>query len=114
LTDFYAKNHLAFAMGIIPETFLKDLEVVRRVRNAFAHAPAPVRFSDAPITAECRKMSSRPIHFDKEKVLAEEPEIYLRSERENFMNSAFQVILDLISLKMEREISQRKRRHLNE
>jgi hypothetical protein len=25
LTDFYAKNHLAFAMGIIPEGLLKDL-----------------------------------------------------------------------------------------
>ena len=44
LTDFYAKNQLAFAMGIIPEGLLKDLEVVRSVRNGFAHARAPMRF----------------------------------------------------------------------
>jgi DNA-binding MltR family transcriptional regulator len=107
LTDFYAKNHLAFAMGIIPEALLKDLEVVRRVRNAFAHAPAPMRFSDAPITNECQKMSSHSFHF-KEKA-NEYPEDFLKSERENFYNSAFQVILDLTSLTMEREISQRKK-----
>jgi hypothetical protein len=107
LTDFYAKNHLAFAMGIIPEALLKDLEVVRRVRNVFAHAVAPVRFSDPPITAECQKMSSHPIHF-KEKA-DEYPEEFLRSERENFHYSATQVILDLINLTTQREISERRK-----
>jgi hypothetical protein len=108
LTDFYAKSHLAFAMGIIPKALLKDIEVVRRVRNALAHALAPVRFLDGPVTAECQKMSAHPIHLDKEKVLAEEPEIYLRSERENFFYSVTQVILDLINLTTQREMSQRK------
>jgi hypothetical protein len=77
LTDFYAKNQLAFAMGIISEALLKDLEVVRRVRNVFAHAVAPMRFSDPPITTECRKMRSHPIHF-KEKA-HEYPEEFLGS-----------------------------------
>jgi hypothetical protein len=52
-----------------------------------------VRFSDAPITNECRKMRSHPIHF-KERA-AEYPEEFLKSERENFVSSAVQVILDL-------------------
>ena len=108
LTDFYAKNHLAFAMGIIPEALLKDLDVVRRVRNAFAHAPAPMRFSDPPITAECRKMRSHPIHF-KERA-AEYPEEFLKSERENFFDSTGQVVVDLVTLKMEREISERRKK----
>ena len=108
LTDFYAKNHLAFAMGIIPEALLKDLEIVRRVRNAFAHAPAPVRFSDPPIRDECRKMRSHPIHF-KERA-AEYPEEFLKSERENFFDSTGQVVVDLVTLKMEREISERRKK----
>jgi Mannitol repressor len=107
LTDFYAKNHLAFAMGIIPQALLKDLEVLRRVRNAFAHAPAPMRFSDAPITNECRKMRSHPIHF-KEKA-HEFPEEFGRSERENFFYSADHVIVELVTLKMEWEISEKKK-----
>lgn len=108
LTDFYAKNHLAFSMGIIPKALLKDLEVVRRVRNAFAHARAPMRFSDAPIMSECQKMSSHPIHF---KERAEEfPEEFARSEKENFFYSAGQVIIDLTTLKMIREISERRKK----
>ena len=108
LTDLYAKSQLAFAMGIIPEALLKDLEVVRRVRNAFAHCPAPMRFSDAPITKECRKMRCHPVHF-KEKA-NEYPEEFLKSERENFTDSAIQVILDLITLLMEWEISERRKK----
>jgi DNA-binding MltR family transcriptional regulator len=107
LTDFYAKNHLAFAMGIIPEALLKDLEIVRRVRNAFAHAPAPVRFSDPPIRDECRKMRSHPIHFKE--IADKYPEELLRSERENFYNGTMQVVIDLTSLLTLQEISEKKK-----
>src|ERR1700737_4575926 len=49
LSGFYAKNCMAFAMGIISKTVLQDLEIIRRIRNAFAHAHAPVKFSDSQI-----------------------------------------------------------------
>ena len=71
-----------------------------------------MRFSDGPITAECQKMSSHHIHFKGKAV--EYPEELLKSERENFGNSAIQVILHLITLKMEWEISQKKLQHLKE
>jgi hypothetical protein len=34
LNGFYAKNQMAFAMGIIPKSLFEDLEIMRRVRNA--------------------------------------------------------------------------------
>jgi DNA-binding MltR family transcriptional regulator len=107
LTDFYAKNHLAFAMGIIPKAILKDLEVVRRVRNAFAHAPAPMRFSDPPIRDECRKMRFHPIHFKE--ITEKYPEELLKNEKELFCDSAAQVIIDLTSLLTLQEVLEKKK-----
>ena len=53
-------------------------------------------------------MSSHPIHF-KEKA-DEYPKEFLKSEKENFVSSAVQVILDLTTLKMMREISERRKK----
>jgi hypothetical protein len=61
LSGFYAKNHVAFAMGVISKPVLTDLEVIRTIRNAFAHAPASLKFTDRQIMEECQKLSSNPI-----------------------------------------------------
>jgi hypothetical protein len=38
-------------MGIIDDDAVHDLNVIRRIRNAFAHAPRPIDFSAIEIEA---------------------------------------------------------------
>jgi hypothetical protein len=52
LGSFFAKIHLAHAMGIIVADAAYDLNAIRRVRNAFAHAPKPIEFSTEEIQIE--------------------------------------------------------------
>ena len=53
LNGFSAKICLAYAMRIIDDDALHDLNIIRRVRNAFAHAARPINFSTEEITNEC-------------------------------------------------------------
>jgi DNA-binding MltR family transcriptional regulator len=108
LSGFYAKNQLAFAMGIIPLVLLQDLEVIRRVRNAFAHAPATIRFSDTPVMEECRKLSTNPIHRKRlratkkggliGKLMFDVSMVDVTTERGNFLLAANDVCMDLLNL----------------
>src|SRR5258708_23974756 len=45
LGSFFAKIHLAFAMGLITTDQCHDLNIIRTVRNAFAHALRLIEFS---------------------------------------------------------------------
>jgi hypothetical protein len=56
--SFYAKIHLAYALGIIDKKTRGDLDTIRRIRNAFAHARISVHFDTEEIAAECCKMRS--------------------------------------------------------
>jgi hypothetical protein len=56
LSGFYSKIHLAYAMGIVGDDDLNGLNIIRRVRNAFAHAPRPIDFSAPEIRDECSKI----------------------------------------------------------
>lgn len=49
--DFYKKIHLGFAMDIYGPVTFQNLEIVRGIRNAFAHAKIPISF-DTPDVAE--------------------------------------------------------------
>jgi hypothetical protein len=62
LSSFEAKIHFASAMRLIPEEMEPDLNVIRRLRNAFAHAPSTIRFSDPPVAKELKKISFHPVH----------------------------------------------------
>ena len=46
LSTFSAKIRLAYAMGFISEEERKDLDLLREVRNAFAHALRPITFTN--------------------------------------------------------------------
>ena len=47
LATFSARIQLAFAIGILPEDLRSKIEIVRRLRNEFAHAWGPIDFEDA-------------------------------------------------------------------
>ena len=51
--SFDAKIRRAYAMGLFGEGTKKNLDIIRVIRNAFAHAPRPVRFSTVEIKDAC-------------------------------------------------------------
>lgn len=58
--DFARRIDLAFAVGLIPETFRDNLVTIRRIRNHFAHTRLQLSFEDPDIAALVRKLSFPP------------------------------------------------------
>jgi DNA-binding MltR family transcriptional regulator len=56
LSSFYAKNQLGYALGAFDETVLEQLEIIRRIRNVFAHSVLPIHFETAEIIDEVKKL----------------------------------------------------------
>src|SRR5713101_5028532 len=56
LGTFSVRSHLAYALGLIEQTVFADLEIVRRVRNDFAHTRRDLRFSHSSIMDRCRQL----------------------------------------------------------
>ena len=54
--DFGAKTALGKALGIIGPQMESKLNVIRRVRNVFAHRLLPIDFTHPLIEAECNKV----------------------------------------------------------
>ena len=53
LSSFAGKIRMAYALGIIGRQTKADLEAIKAVRNAFAHARRPITFSTQEITSTC-------------------------------------------------------------
>jgi hypothetical protein len=51
--NFSGKIIIAHALGIFGPITRKNLDVIRIIRNAFAHASRPIRFDDAPLADLC-------------------------------------------------------------
>jgi hypothetical protein len=54
LSSSFSKNFLGFALNLYDKQTLADLEIIRNVRNVFAHAPRALKFSTPEIAAKCR------------------------------------------------------------
>ena len=48
-----SKIEIAYALGLIPMHFRKELELIGRIRNKFAHRFLPIRFADPEIMQLC-------------------------------------------------------------
>jgi hypothetical protein len=59
LGTFHAKILLAYAMGLIGPSARSDLDLIRSIRNDFAHSGAPVSFDDPAISLKCNRISFR-------------------------------------------------------
>lgn len=46
LRDFAARTNVAYALGLLDQDAYDDLNLVRRIRNAFAHTFDPMSFDD--------------------------------------------------------------------
>ena len=56
LASFSASVDLAFAVGLLSEKARRDLHLIRKIRNIFAHDPAVRGFADSDIASRCAEL----------------------------------------------------------
>lgn len=62
LSTFSSRIKLSYSMGLIPETFLLDLDTIKKIRNKFGHEVNLSSFDDPPIKNLVKKL-----HYTREK-----------------------------------------------
>jgi DNA-binding MltR family transcriptional regulator len=55
LRSFYTKIAMGYALGIYDKNMRGDLNIVRSIRNAFAHSKKLIQFDDLAVIGELRK-----------------------------------------------------------
>jgi hypothetical protein len=58
LGTFYSKAVVGYALGLFGPKTYSDLDVIRKIRNDFAHTPTPLRFEDEKIAKLCRQLTT--------------------------------------------------------
>lgn len=53
---FSSRIDSAYALGLLPENVRKDIHLVRKIRNDFAHVSKPITFNDEPIASRCNEL----------------------------------------------------------
>jgi DNA-binding MltR family transcriptional regulator len=61
LATFSARTTLAYLLGLIPISVRDDLNLIRKIRNDFAHSSRVVSFGDAPIASRCLELKRVPL-----------------------------------------------------
>jgi hypothetical protein len=57
LASFHGKIVMGYALGMYGPAARNDLLAIKRIRNAFAHAPRSITFETAEIVTECQRLS---------------------------------------------------------
>ena len=58
LGSLSAKIKIGFALGVYGAETRADLDKIREIRNAFAHAKKPIKFETPSVAAECAKLGA--------------------------------------------------------
>lgn len=58
LGSFSARIDMVFSLGLLPKNIRDDLELIRRIRNDFAHTAKPLTFECEPIKSRCFMLKS--------------------------------------------------------
>ena len=90
LGSFSARIKSAYLLGIIEPTAFRDLEIVRAIRNDFAHVRQRIRFTDPSIKERCKRL-----HAVKALDLGG---LSIRSPRQMFLVSAYFLSAYLLTL----------------
>ena len=56
LGTFSGKINLAYSMGLISKNVKRELHVLRRIRNEFAHTAAQIGFTETAISTSCHSL----------------------------------------------------------
>jgi hypothetical protein len=57
---FSARIDMAYLTGLIPPSTRRELHLIRRIRNEFAHSPRSVQFANEAIASRCRELTRAP------------------------------------------------------
>jgi mannitol operon repressor len=58
LRDLSRKIKLAFSLGLLTEDEVADCNLIRKIRNLFAHSPMHFRFETKEVAIQCQKLKS--------------------------------------------------------
>ncbi|MBX3361836.1 MAG: hypothetical protein KF912_09500 [Phycisphaeraceae bacterium] len=56
-STFSSRIALAYLLGLISKKVYRDLTLIRKIRNDFAHVATPIALADATIANRCRELS---------------------------------------------------------
>lgn len=57
LSSFSARSKVAFALGLIDKDTLRDIDIIRDIRNHFAHHPLGTSFSNPDVKHLCNELT---------------------------------------------------------
>ena len=89
LASLSAKINLCHSLGILIGDMRNDLNLMRKIRNDFAHGITELSFSDKAVSDRCNQLKMHLNLVDKIKELARTP------EREKFIASAMLCMINL-------------------
>jgi DNA-binding MltR family transcriptional regulator len=58
LSTFAGKIRVGYALGLYGSATCKDLDIMRSIRNDFAHTAGPLSFTDTVIADKCSRLST--------------------------------------------------------
>ena len=73
--DFASRIKISYAMGAIPKWMRDDINIIREIRNAFAHSQLQISFDDKEVADLCLQFNRRKeadqfiSHFDSFKMV---------------------------------------------
>lgn len=53
---FSSRIDSTYSLGLLPGNVHKDIHLLRKIRNDFAHVSSPLTFDDEPISSRCREL----------------------------------------------------------
>jgi DNA-binding MltR family transcriptional regulator len=94
LRSFYSKIAMGYALGIYDRGMYNDLNIVRNIRNAFAHSKKLIQFDHPAVVAELRKATR--LGIPKKMWKSKGPDVML------YMSLCFHVSTKLIRIYIRR------------
>lgn len=79
LGTFSAKIKIGHAFGVFGSSTKNDLEIIRQIRNAFAHARKPITFATTEVSDACRRLQT-PNRFPERMFLKDYNESNMRHQ----------------------------------
>lgn len=64
LSSFSSQTNIAYVFGFISDEIRRDMEILREVRNTFAHAGIQVTFETEEIVRACEGFSMKSFHYN--------------------------------------------------
>jgi hypothetical protein len=64
LGNFFSKIYLGYALALYDQATRDDLETIRKIRNAFAHAHRPITFLNVEVSAACDELNPKSVNLD--------------------------------------------------